>query len=65
MTGHHIRGIQSNHIISTTKHFAVNDQETDRDTGNSIIAAAAARMSDSLAFEFAHEIGRPGSVMCA
>src|SRR5690606_9453932 len=32
-----IRGIQSNHIISTAKHFAVNDQETDRKGSNSIL----------------------------
>lgn len=60
-----IRGIQSNHIISTAKHFAVNDQETDRKGSNSILDDAAARMSDLLAFEFAIEAGRPGAVMCA
>lgn len=60
-----IRGIQSQHVISTVKHFAINDQETDRKGGNSILADAAARMSDLLAFELAIEGGRPGSVMCA
>jgi beta-glucosidase len=43
----------------------MNDQETDRDTGNSIIDPAAARMSDLLAFQFAFERADPGSVMCA
>src|SRR5919202_1719952 len=33
MVGAQIAGIQSNSIISTVKHYAVNDQETDRDTG--------------------------------
>src|SRR5579863_8255812 len=28
--GENIRGIQSNHIIATIKHFALNDQETNR-----------------------------------
>src|SRR5690606_4470235 len=65
LVGAHIRGIQANHVISTMKHFAVNDQETDRDKGDSVLAPAAARMSDLLAFEIAHEAGRPGSVMCA
>ncbi|RYE00808.1 MAG: glycosyl hydrolase [Sphingomonadales bacterium] len=65
MVGAQIAGIQSNKIISTIKHYAINDQETDRDTGNSIIDAAAARMSDLLAFQFAFERSDPGSVMCA
>ncbi|NWM00845.1 glycosyl hydrolase, partial [Klebsiella pneumoniae] len=46
MVGAQIAGIQSNHIVSTVKHYAINDQETDRDTGNSIIDQGAARTSD-------------------
>ena len=65
MVGHQIAGVQSNDIISTSKHFAVNDQETDRNSGNSVIAEDAMRMSDLLAFQIAHEVGDPGSVMCA
>ncbi len=65
MVGAQIAGIQSQHVISTMKHFAVNDQETDRDKGNSVLDDASARMSDLLAFEFAHERGAPGAVMCA
>ncbi len=65
MVGSQIAGIQSNNVISTIKHYAVNDQETDRDTGNSIIDETALRMSDLLAFKFAFERGQPGSVMCA
>lgn len=65
MVGAQIAGIQSNHIISTVKHYAVNDQETDRDHGNSIIDPVAARMSDLLAFQLAIERGDPGSVMCS
>jgi len=65
MVGAQIAGIQSNHIISTVKHYAINDQETDRDTGNSIIDETAARMSDLLAFQFAIERSNPGSVMCS
>lgn len=65
MAGAQIAGIQSNHIISTVKHFAVNDQETDRMKGNSILDDAAGRVSDLLAFQFAIERGAPGSVMCA
>ncbi|HEX8486855.1 beta-glucosidase [Sphingomonas sp.] len=65
MVGAQIAGIQSNHVIATIKHYAINDQETDRDTGNSIIAPAAARISDLLAFQFGIERSDPGSVMCA
>ncbi|HEY0341525.1 MAG TPA: glycoside hydrolase family 3 C-terminal domain-containing protein, partial [Steroidobacteraceae bacterium] len=54
-----------NHIISTTKHFALNDQETGRHAVNALIDEAALRESDLLAFELAIEKGRPGSVMCA
>jgi beta-glucosidase len=65
MVGAQIAGIQSNNIISTVKHYAINDQETDRDTGNSIIDPVAARMSDLLAFQIAIEKSNPGSVMCS
>ena len=65
MVGAQIAGIQSNHVISTVKHYAINDQETDRDTGNSILDPVAARMSDLLAFQIAIEKSNPGSVMCS
>jgi beta-glucosidase len=57
--------VQSNHVIDTVKHYALNDQETDRSGGNFVIGEAALRMSDLLAFELAIERGRPGSVMCS
>ncbi len=65
IVGAQIAGVQSNRVIDTTKHYALNDQETDRGTGNFTIDEAAFRMSDLLAFELAIERGRPGSVMCA
>jgi beta-glucosidase len=65
IVGSEIAGIQSNHIISTTKHYAMNDLETGRNAHNAHIDHAAARMSDLLAFEFAIERGHPGSVMCS
>ncbi|MCW3848231.1 glycoside hydrolase family 3 C-terminal domain-containing protein [Sphingomonas sp. LB-2] len=65
MVGSQVKGIQSNNIISTIKHYAVNDQETDRGEGNSIIEESAARQSDLLAFQFAIEAGNPGSIMCS
>ena len=65
MVGEQIRGIQSNNIVSTLKHFAYNDQETNRFTLNVNIDEAAGRMSDLLALQFAYEVGNPGSVMCS
>lgn len=65
MVGALIDGIQSNHIISTVKHFAVNDQETERTSLDATISAEAMRQSDLLAFELAIEQGKPGSVMCS
>jgi beta-glucosidase len=65
LAGAAIDGIQSNHIVSTIKHFALNGQETARHFANVKIADAAARESDLLAFQIAIERGRPGAVMCA
>ena len=65
ITGNEIKGIQSNHIISTMKHYAFNGQETNRFTIDTKIDDKAARESDLLAFQIAYEIGNPGSVMCA
>jgi len=65
IVGSEIAGIQSNHIISTTKHYALNDLETGRKGHDARIDPAAARMSDLLAFQLAVERGDPGSVMCS
>jgi beta-glucosidase len=65
LDGHAIKGIQFNNIISTIKHYALNDQETGRMVLDAQIDEAAFRESDLLAFEIAIEIGHPGSVMCA
>jgi beta-glucosidase len=65
LAGHAIRGIQSNNIISTIKHFALNGQETARKFVDAKISEAAAHESDLLAFRIGMEIGNPGSVMCA
>jgi beta-glucosidase len=65
IAGAAIRGIQGKHVISTVKHFAVNDQETNRTLLDARIDMAALRESDLLAFELAIEHGRPGAVMCS
>ena len=65
MAGEAIRGVQAQGVISTTKHFALNDQETGRQIANARIDRAAFRESDLLAFQIAIERGQPGAVMCA
>ena len=65
LAGEAIRGAQSNNIICTIKHFALNDQETCRHVVNAEIDEGALRESDLLAFQIAIERGDPGSVMCA
>jgi len=65
LTGDAIRGIQSQNVVSTIKHFAFNNQESARFFVDVEIGDAAARESDLLAFEIAIETGKPGSVMCA
>ena len=65
LAGDAVRGIQNQNVISTVKHFALNDQETGRLPPDARIAQDALRESDLLAFEIAIERGKPGAVMCA
>jgi beta-glucosidase len=52
-------GIQSNHIISTIKHYALNGQETGRFVVSSNIDDAAARTSDLLGLPVRHRAVGP------
>lgn len=65
IVGAAISGIQSQNVISTVKHFALNDQETGRHAYTTEMDDGQAHMSDFLAFELAIEKGQPGSVMCS
>jgi beta-glucosidase len=65
MVGAAVRGTQDQHVISTVKHFAANDQESQRNTLDVQMPWEALRESDLLAFEIAIEQGHPGAVMCA
>jgi beta-glucosidase len=60
-----IAGVQSQYVLSTVKHFALNAQETGRHAVDGLLADDAFRMSDLLAFQIAIERGQPGAVMCA
>jgi len=65
LAGAAVAGIQSAHVLSTVKHYALNDQETGRAFHDVRISESAARESDLLSFELAIERGKPGAVMCA
>lgn len=65
LDGAAIDGIQHQHVISTIKHYALNDQETHRHEADVLIGDPAMRESDLLAFEIAIETGHPGAVMCS
>lgn len=65
IVGASIAGIQSQHVISTMKHYALNDMETRRNFHDVRMNEQAMHESDLLAFEIAIEHGRPGSTMCA
>ena len=65
LVGESIRGIQSEHVVSTMKHYAMNDLETRRNFHSAQIGEQAMHESDLLAFEIALDVGQPGSVMCS
>jgi len=60
-----IEGTQSANVIGDIKHYALNDQESGRNSVNITISKRAARESDLLAFEIGVEKGNPGAVMCS
>ncbi|WP_207124205.1 beta-glucosidase [Actinocatenispora comari] len=60
-----IRGIQSTGTIAEVKHFAANNQETDRDTVDERIDDRTLHEIYLTQFEAAVRGGRPGAVMCA
>jgi beta-glucosidase len=60
-----IRGIQSKHVIATVKHYAANDQETNRMTANSVVNERTLQEIDLPAFRAAVQQGHVGSVMCS
>lgn len=61
----HVRAIQDQHILGGIKHFALNDQETNRTALNVVIGEREARQTDLLAFEIGIKDARAQSVMCS
>src|SRR3954466_11767397 len=60
-----VRGIQSNPVLAETKHYAANNQETDRNTIDAVVKARTLREIYLPAFEAAIKEGHVGSVMCS
>ena len=58
-----VNGIQSQKVISTLKHFSLNNNEVNRHWLNAIIDPAAHRETDLLSFQIAIEKSNPGSIM--
>lgn len=63
--GRELKGIQTQHLVATIKHYAVNDQETGRSEVNSIIDERSMHESDLLAFEIALRESNAGAMMCS
>ncbi|WP_413188792.1 beta-glucosidase [Paraburkholderia sacchari] len=64
MSASRTTGTQSQNVIATIKHFAMNDQETNRTTSNSVVDERTMRETELLAFEIGVKQGKPGNVMC-
>ncbi|CAI3957035.1 glycoside hydrolase family 3 protein [Commensalibacter papalotli (ex Botero et al. 2024)] len=60
-----IKGVQSQHVVSTVKHYAFNNIETNRLKLDMKVGEKEGRESDLLAFETVIKKGNPGSIMCA
>jgi beta-glucosidase len=60
-----IRGIQSKPVLAQAKHYAANNQETDRNTISSEVAERTMREIYLPAFEAAVKQGHAASVMCS
>ena len=58
-----VRGIQSNHIGATVKHFALNNKETNRKNSDSRVSERAAREIYLKAFEIIVREAKPWSIM--
>jgi beta-glucosidase len=63
MAAEAVNGLQSQNVISTLKHYTLNNNETNRHWLDAIIDPAAHRESDLLAFQIAIERSQPGSIM--
>jgi beta-glucosidase len=61
----YIRGVQSNPVLATIKHFAVNDQETSRFTISSQVDDRTLHEIYTKPYEIAVRDAKPGAAMCS
>jgi beta-glucosidase len=61
----YIRGMQSNPVVATIKHFAVNDQETNRFTISSQVDDRTLHEIYTKPYEIAVREAKPGAAMCS
>ena len=64
LTASYVRGVQSRGVLAVVKHFAFNQQETNRDTSESVVDDATAAQLYFPPFEAAVAAG-VGGVMCS
>ena len=65
MAAAYVRGIQSNGVTATVKHYAANNQETNRTENDARISKRALREIYLKNFEIAVKEGRPGALMAS
>ena len=65
MVGELAMGVQSNQVMGDIKHYALNDQETGRNTLNAIMDKRTMQETDLLAFQIAIGMAKPAGVMCS
>lgn len=65
MVGQVIKGLQAQHVIGDIKHYALNDQESGRNSVNVNIDQRSMRETDLLAFEIGIRDSDAAAVMCS
>lgn len=65
MAAQRIIGTQSQQVMISLKHYAMNGSETDRFVSNSVVDEQTMRETELLGFEIAVEKGNPAYIMCA
>ncbi|MGD0498826.1 MAG: glycoside hydrolase family 3 C-terminal domain-containing protein [Bryobacteraceae bacterium] len=58
------KGVQSQQVMGDLKHYALNDQETGRNTANAILDKRSMRETDLLAYQIAYKISDAAVFMC-
>ncbi len=65
MVGQVMTGLQAQHVLGDIKHYALNDQESGRNSVNVNIDKRSMRETDLLAFEIGIHDANPAGVMCS